>query len=120
MPIQAPVAALYYPHWEISDARFLFEALTFWDYLWIIGPDKHHQPKGQHADPQLQKEIAAIHERFVKVLVPNEDQKKKAHNQIAGLLTQDAPHQWDMRHLLKPEIATLANDKFLSVRPKTY
>lgn len=109
----SPAAALYYPEWEISAPRFLFEALMFWDRLAVIGPDEEHRPHGWHEDPEMREEIAALNERYVSVVVPTEEIKARAHERLVSILDQEAPDWCTPRFLGPKGGVTLASQKFL-------
>jgi hypothetical protein len=113
MADQAPTSALYYPHWGVSDPRFLFEALMFWDRLAVIGPDERFRPLTSHADAALSREIAALNERYVSVVVPSDDEKRQAHDRLKAVLEQKVPAWCTVGSLVPEQVATLATEKFL-------
>jgi hypothetical protein len=104
---------MYYPHWGVSDPHFLFEALMFWDRLAVIGPDRNFRPMTTHADPELSREIAALNERYVSVVVPDDHAKQQAHRQLQAVLEHKVPAWCTVDTLVPEEVATLATEKFL-------
>jgi hypothetical protein len=113
MADQPPTSAIYYPHWGVSDPRFLFEALMFWDRLAVIGPDKKFRPLTSHPDTELSREIGALNERYVSVVVPSDDAKRQAHHRLQAVLEQKVPAWCTVDSLVPEQVKTLATGKFL-------
>jgi len=77
--------ALYYPFTTIEDESILKCGLLLWDRLEFIAPGEGFSV--WHSNP----EAAEACELIVTPLVPNEEDKKLAHDAILGLWTSDLP-----------------------------
>jgi len=81
------LTALYYPHTTIREEALLCHALLYWDKVEYISPFPHFDPSEDYEDP-LSKEAARI---ILEPHIPTENEKRRAHDQIMELVSQDLP-----------------------------
>lgn len=108
-----PRVALYYPHWGISDPRFMFDALLYWDRLACIVPYEGFEPSAHWPD-DLQREAAELHEAFVTGVAPTPEIKGRVHDRLEALLATEAPAWCRAENLVPSSAAVLAVRKVSS------
>ena len=99
-----PNAALYYPDWSVTDTRFLFEALLYWDRLACIVPfEGFEQPRAlPRDDAEVARSLRNLHERFVSGIVPTGEQQRQVHERLQFFLEHEPP-EWCRPENLRPE-----------------
>ncbi|MES2183883.1 MAG: hypothetical protein V4505_04975 [Pseudomonadota bacterium] len=79
--------ALYYPHTQIRDDRFLRTSLLLWDTVSFVAPFKGYQFSGSPRD-----EIEAL-ELLCRSHVPTEKERNTVHKRVVALLNKPIP-EW--------------------------
>ncbi|MEO8051179.1 MAG: hypothetical protein ABI833_12255 [Acidobacteriota bacterium] len=79
-------SAVYYPHTAIRDENFLKHGLLYWDEIEFVSPFHGYDVMPRYPETVI-RELA----KFTKPRVPTEEEKKRAHDQIMGLLEDGMP-----------------------------
>jgi hypothetical protein len=106
-----PQAALYYPDWSVTDSRFLFESLIYWDRLACIVPFEgfEHEraiPGAGQGDADFTRALRELNERFVTGIVPTPEQQGRVHERLQFFIERDPP-EWCRPENLQPERRTV-------------
>jgi hypothetical protein len=97
-------SALYYPHTQTKDESLLKASLFLWDSLEFIVPYDGYMFRGNN------REVAEALEVIGKPLLPSEQDKKAAHEEVVDIVTSNIPERLalhleddDSRYLIYPE-----------------
>lgn len=99
-------SALYYPHKEIRNESILKNALLLWDRIDYITPfelDGYHGPD----------ELASAHNLIANGRVPQESEKRLAHDAILELATSDLPENYFMTEHVRDDDYQIYPAKFM-------
>ncbi len=82
---------LYYPHWSISNAEFLFGSLLTWDHFQCIVPYRDFNPLPMHPDREVAMLLCEAHEQWVEGHAPSPSEKARAHQYIQQICAYPCP-----------------------------
>lgn len=95
----------------MTDSRFLFESLIYWDRLACIVPFEGFEQgpgirRAGREDADLARALFELNERFVTGIVPTEEQQRRVHERLQFFVERDPP-EWCRPENLKPERRTV-------------